>query len=345
VRRTAVVLGTNLVLGGAALAWLLWRYGGPALELLARAPSWGLLVAVVATVATGLAVDALRWRTLLAGVVPPPGLARLTAFRAAGQSVSALVPSARLGGEPLRMYLLARDGVAGPVAIASVVVDRTLEMGASTALGCLFAFVLVRAGVPQLGGALVTMGLVAASLVAGVAVTVRRLRRRAGLVTAMARITGLARVGAVARRLGTVAAAEEVTSRLAEQPRRLGSAFGIGFGASAVVLGEFALLLAAFGLPHGPLAVVGAVFAVGAAHALPVPGAVGTLEGGTMWMFRVLGYPPEVALAAGLAARLRELCWLAPGLVWLAVNGRSLVRDVRGSGQPASARPRRSRVR
>jgi uncharacterized protein (TIRG00374 family) len=345
VGRTALVLGVNLALGAAALAWLLWTYGEPALGLLARAPSWGLLAGVALTVGAGLAIDALRWRVLLAGLTAPPSLARLTAFRAAGQSVSALVPSAKLGGEPVRMYLLTRAGVAGPTAIASVAVDRTLEMGASTGFACLFALVLVRAGVPQLTGALATLGLAAASLVLGVAVTVRRLRRRAGLVTAMARVTGLVRVGAVARRLGTVAAAEEVTTRLVEQPRRLVVAFGIGAAASAVVLGEFALLLAAFGLPHGPLAVVGAVFAAGAAHALPVPAAIGMLEGGTMWMFRMLGYPPEVAFAAGLAARLREVLWLAPGLVYLATAGTGLVHGLRAPAQPASARPSRNRVR
>ena len=33
--RTAFVLGANFVLGTAALVWVLWRFGGPALQLLA----------------------------------------------------------------------------------------------------------------------------------------------------------------------------------------------------------------------------------------------------------------------------------------------------------------------
>ena len=31
----------------------------------------------------------------------------------------------------------------------------------------------------------------------------------------------------------------------------------------------------------------------------------------------MLGYPTEVGLAVGLAVRLRELLWMAPGVVYL----------------------------
>jgi uncharacterized membrane protein YbhN (UPF0104 family) len=70
------------------------------------------------------------------------------------------------------------------------------------------------------------------------------------------------------------------------------------------------------------------VFATGAAHALPVPGAVGTLEGATTWLFEILGHPPEVGLAVGLAVRLREVVWLTPGLVWLLLVPRRARRSV-----------------
>jgi uncharacterized protein (TIRG00374 family) len=269
-------------------------------------------------IALGLVVDALRWRLLLRGLAAAPGLARLVAWRAAGQSVSSLVPSARLGGEPLRMYLAGRAGVRLEHAIASVAVDRTLELGASSGFACLFAFVLLQAGVPQLTGALVTVGLVAASLALAVVATARRLRRRAGLVTALVRATGLDRLGFVVSRLDVVAGAEAAVARLLAEPRRLALAFGVGAAGTLVVLVEYHLLLGAFSLPAAPLAVVAAVFASGAAHALPVPAAVGALEGGTMWLFGVLGHPPEVGLAVGLAVRLRELVWIAPGLVYLA---------------------------
>src|SRR5262249_59900102 len=93
---------------------------------------------------------------------------------------------------------------------------------------------------------------------------------------------------------------------------------------NALVLVEYWLLLSAFGLPAGLLAVVAAIFGTGAAHSMPVPGGVGVLEGAQMVLFGTLGYPAEVGLAVGLVVRLRELVWVLPGIVFLI--GRGVVR-------------------
>jgi uncharacterized membrane protein YbhN (UPF0104 family) len=121
--------------------------------------------------------------------------------------------------------------------------------------------------------------------------------------------------------MDVLATAEADIERLVREPRRLAQAFAIGVVVNLVVLLEFHILLSAFGLPAGPLAVVAAVFATGAAHSLPVPAALGALEGAQMWLFGMLGYPPEVGLAVGLAVRARELVWCVPGLVCVALRG------------------------
>jgi hypothetical protein len=275
----------------------------------------------VAAVAAAIVTLALRWEVLLAGLGLRPGLRRLAAYRAAGQSLSTIIPSAKLGGEPLRVWLLLRARVPAAPAIASVAVDRTLEIGAGAPFTFLFAALLLRRGVPELQGAFVTVTLGAVALGVGLGITLRRLRRGEGLVTAVARSTGLDRLALVRGQMGALGAAEAEATRLVQQPRRLGLAFAIGIAANVVVCLEYALLLAAFGLPASPLAVVAAMFAAGAAHALPVPGAVGTLEGAQLWLFSMLGHPPEVGLAVGLAVRLRELVWFLPGLVYLGARG------------------------
>jgi uncharacterized protein (TIRG00374 family) len=319
--RTAVVLGLNFALGGAALSWVLWRFGSPALELLVHGPHPALLIAFAAAFAASLATLAFRWQVLLAGIGLHPGLARLTAYRAAGQTLSAIIPSAKLGGEPLRAWLLARDQARAGSAIASVAVDRTLEIGAGAPFTFLFAALLLQRGVPELQGAFVSVTIGALALALGIGVTMRRLRRGEGLITAVARVTGLDRLGIVRGQMGVLADAEDEAGRLVRQPRRLWWSFAVGAGANLLVCLEYGLLLAAFGLPTSPLAIVAAMFAAGAAHALPVPGAVGTLEGGEMWIFSMLGHPPEVGLAVGLAVRLRELVWMLPGLLYLAARG------------------------
>ena len=319
--RTAIVLGTNFLLGAAALIWVLWRFGAPALQLLAHGPHPALLIGFAAAFAGSLVTLAFRWQVLLAGIGLRPGLARLAVYRAAGQTISAIIPSAKLGGEPLRVWLLARDQARGGSAIGSVAIDRTLELGAGAPFTFLFAALLLTRGVPELQGAFVSVTIGALALALGIGLTMRRLRRGEGLVTTVARATGLDRLGIVRGQMGVLADAEEEAGRLVRQPQRLWWSFLVGAGANLFVCLEYALLLAAFGLPTSPLAVVAAMFAAGAAHALPVPGAVGTLEGAETWIFSMLGHPPEVGLAVGLTVRLRELVWMLPGLLYLMARG------------------------
>lgn len=319
--RPGLVLGTNLVVAGAALGWILHRFGVPALAILATRPSPPRLAAFAAVVAVVFVVAAARWRLVLAGLAVRVALGPLVAYRAAGQSVGTLVPSGKLGGDPLRAYLLVRDGVATPDAIASVAVDRALDLGASAPFACLFAALLVQRGVPALEGALVSVTLGAAAIVVGLLLATRRLRAGAGLVTSIAHSTGLARLGVVERQLGTIAAAEAEAARLVVQPGRMAWGFAVGVAVNLIVCAEYWCLLSAFGLPAAPLAVVAAIFGTGAAHAMPVPAGVGVLEGGQMFLMGALGYPPEVGLAVGLAVRLRELVWVLPGLVYLAARG------------------------
>jgi len=332
--RPAVVLGTNLVIGAGGLGYVLFRFGAPAAALLARRPEPLSLAGFVLAVALAYVLYALRWRIVLGGLGAPPRLLRLTAYRAAGQSLSSLLPSAKLGGEPLRVVLLVRASTPAARAIASVVVDRTLEMVGASPFVLLYAALLLRRGIPELEGALVTVVTGAAALALGVALGIRRLRRRAGLVTAVARSTGLHRLPFVRGHMGVLEGAEEAVASLVAQPRRLGRAVAVGIGVNLVVLAEYRFLLAAFGLPDGPVAVVAAVFATGAAHCLPVPGAIGALEGAQMWLFGMLGFGPATGLAVGLAVRLRELVWVVPGLLYLGA------RAVTPAADPARSAPR-----
>ncbi len=317
--RTAVILGVNLVVAVVGLGALLWFHGATALALLTRAPSVPLLCAFALAVLGGVAGLAWRWKIVLAGLGRAPGLAFLTACRAAGQSVSTLVPSAKLAGEPLRAYLLV-PRVSGPHAVASVAVDRVLEAGSGMIYACAFATILLQHGVPGLQQAFVTVAIGTLALAVGVVVTTRQLRNGRGIVSALLRGARLDRLRVVERQLGNIGAAEDAAVVVIDQRRRLAGAFAASIVANGIVLLEYWLLLTAFGLPASPVSVVAAIFATGAAHSLPVPAGIGVLEGGQMWIFSLLGHPPDVGLAVGLAVRLRELLWVVPGLVYLGLR-------------------------
>jgi uncharacterized protein (TIRG00374 family) len=318
--RAKVLFIGNLLIGAGLLAFVLWKYGGPALGILGAAPSVTLLVGFLAAVFSTLVCLSWRWDYILAGLDGNLSLWRVTLYRSAAHSLAVLVPSGKLGGDPLRAWLATRDGVGPGKALASVAVDRTLEIASNAPFSILFGFLLLQHGIPQLESVLVTVGVGTLGLAAATFVAVRRLHRGAGLVAPLVLSMRLDRFRLVDRQMDVLTDSDASAARLVAQPRRMLGAFVAGLVANLLVIGEFLLLLAAFGLPTDPIAIVAAIFATGAAHMLPIPAGIGVLEGATMWLFQLLGYSADVGLAVGLAARLRELIWMLPGATYLLVR-------------------------
>jgi uncharacterized protein (TIRG00374 family) len=319
-----------LLIGAGLLAFILRNYGGPALGILGEAPSAPLLVGFLAAAFSTLACLSWRWGYILSGLDGAPSLLRLTLYRSAAHCLAVLVPSGKLGGDPLRAWLAARDRVGHGKAISSVAVDRTIEMASTAPFSLLFGALLLQHGIPQLERAIVTVGVGTFGLAVGIFFAVRRLRRGAGLVTPLVLSMRLDRFRFIDRQLDVMADSEASAARLVEQSRRMLGAFVAGLVANLLVIGEFFLLLSAFGLPTDPIAIVAAIFATGAAHMLPIPAGIGVLEGAIMWLFQLLGYSADVGLAVGLAVRLRELIWMLPGVTYLLVRSlNSSLRKIR----------------
>ena len=319
-RRRTIIVVVNLTVGIVGLWYLLRQIGGPAVELLARRPSWLPLAAVVALMAVAVTLSAIRWRSCLPRAAAPPIL-RMALFRAAGHCVEWLVPSGRLGGDPLRVYYLVADGLGIGPAGASVAVDRTLEMAATSIFASVFAVVLLRLGAPGLIRAMRVVWVATFGILVGATLAASRLRAGKGLVTPLVQASGLAALRPVRERLDDLRKAESTAADLVRERSRMALGFALGFAVNLLVLLEIHLLLAGFGLPSGAMAVFATAFASGAAHSLPVPAGVGALEGAVTWLFVLLGHPAEVGLAAGLAMRLREVAWVLPGMVYLACRG------------------------
>lgn len=307
----------GVVIGSALLLWLLGAYGGPAIDVLRSDVSGLGLVLVVAAIFTTVACLSFRWRFLLAGLTLPPPFLVVVLQRSAGHSLAVLIPSGKLGGDPLRAWLATRSGVSGADAVASVATDRTLETMASAPFSILFALLLLQHGVPELDRALITILIGTLVLLVAAIVVARALRRGRGVASELVRRIAPQAADGPGSGTAMIEAAEVAAASIIGRRERLGAAFAIGLVANVLVILEFWALLAAFGLPADGLAIVAAIFATGAAHALPIPAGIGALEGAQVWLFGMLGHPVEVGLAVGLAVRSRELLWMLPGLCYL----------------------------
>ncbi len=317
---TLLALGAGLALLTALLAW---QGAATIAETLAVA-GWKLLwLGPLYLLPLGLAAQS--WRLLFAAGEGPAAAAALR-LSWIGLAVNWLLPVAQVGGEAVRARLLTKQGSPGSLAVASVVVDKTVQalcvpLFALVGLGL---FLARHGGSKALGGALVVMAVLGAATLAFYRV------QRAGLFGIAAKIID---------RL--------VPWRLAADLRLSAETFDAAIHAVYQRRGRFIIaclwrllfLLALsaelwiilFLLGH-PVSVAEAVIleslgTVVMAAAFAVPGALGVQEGGFMVLAAALGIGAEVGLTMSLCLRVRELMVGLPGLIaWQIGEGRALVR-------------------
>lgn len=274
---------------------------------LAHASPLGI-VAFLALGAGAFAVHALRWRSILSSIAPSaplPSLGSLALLGTAGHAVSFLVPSAQLGGEPLRAFLLRRRGVDLRTAASSVALDRLADITASSIVGpayvALFAAAFGGSGVvaptlAAMGVGLAALALFYAHLLRG-GLWLSRLVLRGPLAVWRTPVRALER-------------------RLAEFVRSpaLPRAVLLSFVAEALVVCEFVALTRAFGIALPLPALVGVLVGLGMTQVAPIPAALGSLEAIQVGVSTLAGRPADLGLAVGLIVRVRETVWTAVGL-------------------------------
>jgi glycosyltransferase 2 family protein len=103
-------------------------------RFLTAAPHWLLLSLVLYII--GVLVRAYRWQVLLAALDRPVRLTNLFWLYFVGSFFNQLAPSG-IGGDVMRVYGLARDGVDGAISTTSVLMDRATGLYALFLMGSL----------------------------------------------------------------------------------------------------------------------------------------------------------------------------------------------------------------
>jgi putative membrane protein len=299
------------LIGLAVLIILLRRAGEEAVAHSIRAAGWGV-AAVIAYHLIPLAFDALAWGSLFPKANRPTWF-QLIWMRWMGESVSALLPAAQVGGDTVRARLAAVKGTPVPVAAASVLIDITLSIFTQAAFTIgglsLFAYATGKvSAVPIVGGAAVAMAAVAGFY----AVQRSGIFRLIGVL-----ISHLA--GSDAWK-GLAVSGETLDQTVrALYHRKAGIAVSASATMSSWILGagEVYVALSALGL-HASIttALILESVSQGIRAALfLVPGALGFQEGGYVGVGAALGIPHEAAMALALIRRARELAFGVLGLV------------------------------
>ena len=315
------VLRAVLLLVGLGLLVLLVIENDPAAIMdSVRRLSWRILVILVFPMSLVMALDALGWRyAFLRDRVP---FGPLLATRLAGEAFNIVTPTAALGGEVVKAWLL-RDRVPLEESVPSVIIAKTTI----TIAQGIFLLLGVALAVATLAGSrlLLTMEwLVALEVIALALFIVMQTR---GLVGWSARL--LDRLGI--RRMSGSSTAARVDAALADfyrrEPRRLALSILFHLGAWLLGIAETWLILWLLGIPVSwTTATVIEAFGTGIRFAtFLIPGSLGAQEGGYVVTFVALGLRGADGVTFGLVRRFRELVWVGIGLLLFAAMRRGPV--------------------
>ena len=328
-----------LLLGLLTLIGLVWHVG-PA-RLVETIGSLGPMTVSIILLPSLLMylIEAYGWRITLVNHARALSFGRLLAIRTAGEVVNMTTPTAYMGGEPMKAFLLSRCGVPMVEGLASVVIAKTIMSLAEV----LFILIGLGLGLWLLGGvgsatqtlaaAVIGVGLLLVGVLAFVFV------QRRGLFTWL--LSLLRKVGL---RIGYLESREE---KLKSVDRTILTFYGEHRGAFALssllyLLGwmaealEVYVILACLG---GPVSIPSAI-AIGALSVFIkggtffIPGSLGAQEGGNLLLLQAFGYSDVTGLTFALLRRVRELVWIGLGLLCLGLLGGKPTQRVDGIGSP-----------
>ena len=285
---------------------------------------WGIALVLALHLPQTL-FSALGWRALI-DESPPPRLGLLYRLRWIREAVNALLPVAQVGGDLVRARLLTWHGSAPKTAVASSVVDLSVEMLTQIVFTLIGVGLLVAGphadDAPRLAiSVAIAGGVIALSFLAA---------QRLGLFKLVERAIARGVRGGRWAILGDLSGLNEAVIGLYRQPARIwtsGAHHLVSWGlggletyAAMMVLGLDATLREAV--------IIETLGQTVRSFAFLIPGALGVQEGGYLLIGAMFGVSSQNALALSLIRRVRELALGVPGLVlWQRIEGRRPARS------------------
>jgi uncharacterized protein (TIRG00374 family) len=313
--RAARYLRGALSLAGLILLGVLVAANDPAAILASiRDLSWRLGAIAIFPAALVALLDTVGWRYAFAH--DRVGLGRLFWVRAAGEAFNMITPTASVGGEAVKVWLL-RGRAPVHESLPSVIVAKTtitLGQGALLLMGVALAWQLARADSRLLVAMQWLLILETVALATFVLLQTRGLLGWGGRL--------LRRFGVSAERHAVLGRANDGLARFyREHPVRFVLSIAYHFAAWMLGAAETYLILAFLGEPVSWLtAVVIEAFGTGIRFAtFFIPASVGTFEGGNVAIFTALGLSATLGVSFSLVRRLREAAWVALGLLVFAL--------------------------
>ena len=316
-----------LAVGLTVLGLLVWHIGpGNIYEAATKLGPAALVIVLIPSLIMYI-IEAYGWKVVLgpsSGRVP---FWRLLAIRTAGEVVNMTTPTAYLGGEPLKAYLLKKYDVPMTEGAASVVIAKTTMTIAEVIyilIGIVLGLVILGMGssVGQtVTAALLSVGVLVCSIAGFVFI------QRRGL---FASILGMVRK--LGLRIGYLESQEEhlrsidhtIQNYYRHHQRAFYVSIGLYFFGWVAESVEVFVMLYFLGGPTDVLSAfsIGALAVFIKGGSFFIPGSLGAQDGGNVLLLQAFGYSDVTGFTFALLRRFRELVWIGIGLLCLAMVGK-----------------------
>ncbi|RLE10331.1 hypothetical protein DRJ00_01780 [Candidatus Aerophobetes bacterium] len=291
-------------------------------QILSRIGELGLVGSVifVGTALFILFISAISWQVILKGYGYRLPFGDVIVARTIGFAISYLTPSAYIGGEPLRIYILSKKHSLSLTRVgATVIVSKFLELGAAlffVYLGSIFTLIEYELPVS------VYMTVLVVNVICGVGMglILRAFIRQNKVFTYLVGLLG--RIRFLSNSLNKIEPEiskmeEEIFSAFREHKRETILAFGLNLAGELLVflkpaiffyflkvILKFSQLALLFALTHLLLSLQF------------TPGALGIFELGEIGIFQLVGIGPDRALAFSLMVRIADLTGVAVAAIF-----------------------------
>lgn len=310
-----------LAAGLVVLSGLIWHVGLSQIRETVERVGFVAFCIILAPLLVVYLLDMYGWSLTLGQWTSRVGFVRLFMVRMAGEAINATTPTAMLGGEPMKAYLLTRYEVPMVEGLASVVTAKTIMTLAQILFmlsGLGLTLWLVGEGEYNVLVALVTLGLL------GFGVFLFLILQHYGIGRGLLAVADTCRIRS--QRLETwrpqlLELDHTIRTFYRQRRRTFLLSLGVHFVAWVTELFEVYAILYFLGADVGWLT----SFAIAAIAVLIkgsvsfVPGGLGAQESGYLFLLMALGYNEVTGITFALIRRIREILWILIGLVFLAV--------------------------
>ncbi len=322
IKKGSTTLIFSLFIGIVIFVYFLLRLGPNAFRRISE--HLNLFYIVLFFLCSFLLFFLLTWRArvILEAYGKKPGFFRLMKQIIAGYAVNYITPSARVGGEPIRIFMLKKEfGIDYRTGSASVLMDKFVEIAGLVIFGLIGVVLFVFA--PEISFLLKVI--VAGTLIFASFFLVFFYLRSVSGKGSFSSLFNLFLFHKIPQFKKMVDFIEDVETRMGyfflKHKKAFTKSFIIYILYLIVSILEIKFLLLGLGVNAGIVIIIISLTFLGVAEVIPVPGALGFLEAGQSAVFSLFSTGGSIGFAVSIFLRLSSIFFIAVGFVFLSHFG------------------------